>query len=426
MVIHIVKPGDTPYSIARQYGVSPDMLINDNELYTQPHLVVGQAIVVQFPEETHVVRPGETLLSIAESYGVSVNQLFRNNPVLNGRPQIVAGQTLVITYDRQIEGTMQVYGYVYPFVNRDLLRKTLPYLTYLSPFTYGIRPDGSLLDLDDTELIALSYEYGAAPLMHLSTLTETGGFSNEISSIVLNDMQVQENLIQNTLETMRRKGYYGMDIDFEFVFPRERDLYTAFIANMTNALNPEGYEVIVALAPKSSGDQPGLLYEAHDYGGLGNVANAVLLMTYEWGYTYGPPLAVAPINLVRDVVDYAVSVIRRDKIFLGIPNYGYVWRLPYVEGASRAQSISNQFAVAIAAQNNAEIQYDETAQSPFFNFTRGGVRYEVWFEDARSIRAKLALVPEYGLRGVGYWNLMRPFPQNWLVLNSLYNIERIF
>ncbi|NLG53430.1 MAG: LysM peptidoglycan-binding domain-containing protein, partial [Clostridiales bacterium] len=108
MVIHIVKPGDTPYSIARQYGVSPDMLINDNELYTQPHLVVGQAIVVQFPEETHVVRPGETLLSIAESYGVSVNQLFRNNPVLNGRPQIVAGQTLVITYDRQIEGTMQV------------------------------------------------------------------------------------------------------------------------------------------------------------------------------------------------------------------------------------------------------------------------------------------------------------------------------
>ncbi len=426
MIIHIIKPGDTPYSIARQYGVSPDMLINDNELYTQPHLVVGQAIVVLFPDVTHIVQPGETLLSIAVSYGVSVNQLFRNNPVLNGRTTIIPGQTLVITYQRQVEGSMQAYGYVYPFVNRDLLRKTLPYLTYLSPFIYGIRADGSLVDLNDTELIALSYEYGAAPLMHLSTLTETGGFSNEISSIVLNNREVQEVLIENVLDTMRTKGYYGLDVDFEFVFPQERDLYTAFISNITRALNAEGYEVFVALAPKSSGDQPGLLYEAHDYGGLGSVANAVLRMTYEWGFTYGPPLAVAPINLVRRVVDYAVSVIPRDKIFLGIPNYGYVWRLPYVEGASRAQSVSNLFAVTIAAENNATIHYDEVAQSPYFNFSRDGVQYEVWFEDARSIRAKLALVPEYGMRGVGYWNLMRPFPQNWLVLNSQYNIERIF
>ena len=49
--------------------------------------------------------------------------------------------------------------------------------------------------------------------------------------------------------------------------------------------------------------------------------------------------------------------------------------------------------------------------------------HEVWFEDARSIRAKLALIPEYGLRGVGYWNLMRDFPQNWRVLNALYRIR---
>ena len=49
--------------------------------------------------------------------------------------------------------------------------------------------------------------------------------------------------------------------------------------------------------------------------------------------------------------------------------------------------------------------------------------HEVWFEDARSIRAKLALVTEFGFLGIGYWNLMRPFPQNWLVLNALYRIR---
>lgn len=71
-----------------------------------------------------------------------------------------------------------------------------------------------------------------------------------------------------------------------------------------------------------------------------------MLMTYEWGYTYGPPMAVAPLNMVRRVVEYAVSAIPVEKISLGIPNYGYEWPLPYVRGTTKAQSISNREAVA--------------------------------------------------------------------------------
>ena len=106
------------------------------------------------------------------------------------------------------------------------------------------------------------------------------------------------------------------------------------------------------------------------------------------------------------------------------PTYGYDWPLPFVQGETRAQSISPQAALARARRYGAAIQYDETAQAPWFRYTDGdGVVHEVWFEDARSIRAKLALIPEYGLRGVGYWNLMRDFPQNWRVLNALYRIR---
>ena len=77
----------------------------------------------------------------------------------------------------------------------------------------------------------------------------------------------------------------------------------------------------------------------------------------------------------------------------------------------------------LARQHGSEIQYDERAQSPWFRYTgNDGVVHEVWFEDARSIRAKLSLVLRYGLSGVGYWNLMRAFPQNWRVLNALYDI----
>lgn len=424
MVIHVVRPGDTMYSLALEYGVPMSQLINDNQLPDPTRLVVGQTIVVRFPAQTHTVAPGESLSSIAGRYDTTVRQLLRNNPVLGGRTTIWPGQTLVISYDQEPARTIGVNGYAYPFINQNLLWRQLPYLTFLTPFTYGITPQGDLVDLDDGQLIAAANSSGVAPLMHLSTLTEDGGFSNELASLVLNDQQVQTNLINNVVAMMERKGYQGLDVDFEFVFAQDAAAYAAFIQNLVDRLGPLGYPVITALAPKTSADQPGLLYEGHDYAAIGAAADEVLLMTYEWGYTYGPPLAVAPLPNVRRVVEYALTEIPAEKIWLGIPNYGYDWPLPYVRGQSRATSISNQYAVELARRYGVDIQYDERAQSPWFRYRdENGTEHEVWFEDARSIQAKLALIEEYDLRGAGYWNLMRPFPQNWLVLDSMYRVE---
>lgn len=424
MEIYVVRQGDTLTSIAAQFGVSAERLSATNEIPLDAPLVVGQTVVILFPTTIHTVEPGETAASIASRYGISENRLYRNNINLGGLPQIYPGQSLVIAYDDTPTYTASAYGYAYPFINIPLLRQTLPYNTYLVPFTYGITPSGGLVDLNDSALLTLSREYGTLPLMHLSTLTEDGGFDSALADIVLNDPESRTNLIENVIATIDEKGYAGLDIDFEYVPSRNAAVYAELVSELRTRLNAEGKIVIVALAPKTSADQRGLLYEGHDYELLGAAADFVLLMTYEWGYTYGPPLAVAPIQNVRRVIEYALTEIPREKIYLGIPNYGYDWPLPFVQGQTRAQSISNVRAVEIARTVGAEIRYDETAQSPYFNYTApDGTPHEVWFEDARSIDAKLALIREYSLYGAGYWNLMRPFPQNWLVLNARFNIR---
>lgn len=135
-------------------------------------------------------------------------------------------------------------------------------------------------------------------------------------------------------------------------------------------------------------------------------------------------MAVAPINKVREVVNYAVTEIPPEKIDLGIPNYGYDWTLPFVRGESMAQSIGNIEAVEIAIANQAVIQFDQTAKSPFFRYTRNGVEHEVWFEDVRSMQEKFGLVTEYGLRGMGYWQIMRLFRANWLLLADTFDIAK--
>jgi len=424
MEIHVVRPGDTLASIAEEYGVPLPLLRSDNQLPDPGRLVTGQTIVVRQPILTYTVQPGDTLFSIAASSGLNPRELLRLNPVLRGEYAVFAGQTLVLEDEGEREGSILVTGYAYPFVDKGLLQRELPYLSGLIPFTYGIQPDGSLVELDDTALIAAARQTGVTPVMHLSTLTEEGRFDNQLAALVLNDMQVQSTLVENILYNMELRGYEVLDVDFEFVLPEDAQPYADFIARLRETLSPLGFPVIVALAPKTSADQRGLLYEGHNYRLLGEAADAVLLMTYEWGYTYGPPMAVAPLPNVRRVVEYALTEIPSEKLLLGIPNYGYDWTLPFVQGESRATSISNQYAVTLAADNGVDISYDSQAQAPYFRYQDDmGREHEVWFEDARSIRAKLSLISRYGLRGAGYWNLMRPFPQNWPVLNSMFYLE---
>lgn len=286
MIIYVVQPGDTIQGIATATGGSVERILRDNALTEESILVPGQAIVVLQPNVVHTVAEGETFSMIAAQYGISPKQLLANNPALNGREVLYPGETVVIDYVTNMERRpLSVNGYAYPYIDRDILRKTLPYLTYLTLFTYGFTENGDLIGIEDEEVIQLAKQYQVAPLMLLSTLTADGTFSNELASRIFSDEVAKNRLFDQILENLRVKGYYGLDVDFEFILPEDKDNYVQFLTDLKARLEPEGYPLVVALAPKTSGEQRGLLYESHDYPAIGAVADYVLIMTYEWGYT---------------------------------------------------------------------------------------------------------------------------------------------
>ena len=424
MVIHVVQPGDSLYRIAQTYQAPLQLLIQQNELHEPYRLTPGQTIVVPQPVQVHTVRQGETLSGIAAQHNTTVLKLLQNNPQLGGGDRIWPGQTLVVSYGPKL-GTFAVNGYAYPNIDQRVLRKTLPYLTYLSVFSYGFDSLGRILPQNAEALTRMARQYGVLPLLVLTTLGEDGQFSGERAQQLLRDPVARGALIENLAQTIAAQGFAGVDIDFEYIPPEDAAAYADFVRAVRARLEPSGLTVMVALAPKTSADQPGLLYESHDYAALGAAADDALIMTYEWGYALSAPMAVAPINKVEQVVRFAVSQIPPEKIFMGIPNYGYDWTLPYIKGQSRARSLGNVQAVEQAVQVGAPIRFDAEAQSPHYNYWRERTEHEVWFEDARSIRAKLALAGEYRLRGVSVWNIMRYFPQLWLVLNQLYDIAKL-
>lgn len=376
----------------------------------------------------YIVKSGDTIDSIADTYGIPVNRIIYMNQLVYPY-RLALGQAILLSEEEIEPGrNIPANGFAYPFISPWILDSTLPFLVELSVFSYGFSAEGEIIPpiLSPEFMIEKALAQGTIPTLTLTPFGPDGQFNNYLIHAVLTNEQARNRLIQNLRVTVLSEGYQGVNIDFEYILAEDRDLFTGFVRDVTYSMREFGYQTTVDLAPKTSANQKGVLYEGKDYGGLGAAADMVLLMTYEWGYTYGPSMAVAPIHKVREVLDYAVTEIPRNKINMGIPNYGYDWPLPYVKGESKAQTIGNVEAVQIAIQNHAEIFYDEIAQTPYFRYEKNGVGHEVWFEDARSILAKLKLVDGYQIHGIGYWQIMQLFRTIWLLQQSnLWEIKII-
>jgi spore germination protein len=239
----------------------------------------------------YVVQPGDSVDSIAASQNVPVEALTYDNQIYPPY-RLAVGQALYIRGGSPPEDRIPLYvfGYAYPFINPDNLDETLPFLTDLYVFSYGFTLEGELVppQSPDDWMIDRSLEAGVRPILTLTPFGPDGRFNNNLVTNLVHNPQVQQRLIWNLGNIMQEKRFGGLDIDFEYIMADDRQAYADFVKRITQIMNQFGYQVTVALAPKTSADQSGLLYEGVDYRLLGEAANRVLLMTYEWGYTYEP------------------------------------------------------------------------------------------------------------------------------------------
>ncbi|WP_421381704.1 LysM peptidoglycan-binding domain-containing protein [Bacillus salacetis] len=417
---HTIQYGETLWALAQRYGVSVQAIIQANQ-FTNPNLLYpGMSIII--PPITHTVQPGEALWQIAQRYGTTVQKIIAENKIEN--PNLIyPGLQLSIPRPKPV---IEVNSYTYqsPANASQTIEELNPLLTYISPFAYMITQNGTLSPaIKDEPTVENAIKNNVTPMMSITNFTTTEAGSN-LAHTVLTTEEYRKNLLNDALRIMEAKGYKGLNIDFENVLPEDRELYNQFLQEAVDFFHPKGYFVSTAVAPKVSATQAGLLYTAHDYEAHGRIVDFVVLMTYEWGYRMGPPQAISPINQMRRVVEYALSVMPPEKIFLGFQIYARDWKVPHVQG-QEAETFSPQEAIRRAVKYGAAIQYDTTTQSPWFRYTdEQGQGHEVWFEDARSAQAKFDMVKQYNLRGVSYWALGYPYPQNWALLNDNFTISK--
>lgn len=428
MEIYVVQPGDNINTIADKFSVSVTKLIQDNGLVNPYELVTGQCIVIAYPKQTYTVKEGDTLKGIADSFGITMMQLFRNNPQLIDREYIYPGETIVISYNTQ--GKIETNGFTYAYIGKDTLIKTLPDLTYLSVFNYRTTADGSIISYyDDTEIIQLAKDYGVIPLMMTTTLTPQGQPNIEAAFSILLSDELQTKYIDNILSIVQAKGYYGINIIFNFISEASQMIYQNFVVKLSDRLKKEGYLLVVTINYNITNENNKISFQHIDYTSIEHTVNKLIFLQLTWGTNNGPPSPVISVSNIQEYLNYLSGQISPDLMILGISLISYDWTLPYIAGKSSAHSLTLNSALRLASESETLIEFDDVSQTPFFNYNEYAfdipIQHIVWTIDARSINALNNLISEFGLIGTGLWNIMIYYPQIWLIIVSQYDVQKL-
>ena len=240
-------------------------------------------------------------------------------------------------------------------------------------------------------------------------------------------------LAQEIADAVVKYNLDGINSDLENITEEDRENYVDFIKLLRQKL-PKGKELSVAVMANPSGRGTGI-NGGHDYKGLAQHSDYLMIMTYDESYRGGSAGPVASISFVEKSIQYAVKQVPPDKVVLGIPFYGRYWNAAESTGG---YGIHLTQIDTLLSKYKGVVTFDDKSKSPKATFTikaedekfsvfgreLGPGNYTVWYENEESIKHKLRLVQKYNIKGTGSWSLGQETAQVWnyyhLWLNGRY------
>nr|WP_258871017.1 glycosyl hydrolase family 18 protein [Halobacillus trueperi] len=415
--MYVAKQGDGLWQVSKKFNINVEEIAQMNGLHPSNQLVHGQALLL--PGQTYYVQPGESLWEISKRHSLTTQELKKHNNLSSDI--LVPEQMLSIPKSEKM--SIWAGKYFLPSNVKEDKQAIDQYQSLLSGlFLFEYHPDlnGNLSALNDQQTINYAWKRDITPYATITNLSEDG-FDPQLARELLSKPNKRSLLIQNIYSLLREKDFKGVVIDFEGLDSPDRVIMNTFMKELTQKLHSHNMEVHVTAPPMRSDHLPSH-NAAYDYEVLGRYVDKIFLMTYDWHWPGGPSGPIAPLPKVRETLDYAVSVIPRSKIMLGIPMYAYNWTLSKdgVTGTAHSAKLVDDLFL----KHESEIHYDFTSSSPWFRYKdRTGKTHEVWFEDSRSLLAKYRLVKEYNIAGMGCWKLGLSIPQAELMQLEEFNTE---
>lgn len=373
--------------------------------------------------ELYLVRPGDSLSAIAKSHGTSPEALVHLNQLGDPR-RLCPGLSLVLENQQaSVPAVTELCAALSPQAQPELVSSLLPQLSWLCLQGSRITAQGALHLPEQARLLSLARQHQVMPLLTVSNLGQSG-FSPALAHALLRQEAAGRTLTDNILKAVESHGYRGLDLSFQYLYPFDRAAYGAFALRLGEALHAAGYYFFCSLAPKTQATAETPLCAGQDYAAL-SAADRLILLAHGWGGAFTAPQAIAPLDRVTAALDYAARQLPPGKVLLSLSWGGCGWSLPWRQG-DEARPMSASLAADTAVSAGAEIRYDPVAQAPFFLCPgTGGKRRIIWYEDSRSLLARMELARSRGLAGLSLWPQDRLYRPGLHLLQSRCTGEKL-
>ncbi|MEL7654288.1 MAG: LysM peptidoglycan-binding domain-containing protein [Bacillota bacterium] len=367
----------------------------------------------------YIVNFGETFYFIARKFNFETKELLAANPGITNPDLVIPGQIIYIPTKQAIKKTISVNGFTLPNINTQKLSEILPYLTYLSILGYRSDLDGTLSNIEDGPLIQFARSASVAPMMVIANIDENGTYSAELAHSILSDPQIQNNLITNVVNVLNDKHYYGLNIDFDYLYPADLSLFLNFVNVFGGILRQQGY--FLQLSGRfSTFPQIDEFTQSNTHDNV----NQFIIMPNEFSYSLGQILVMAPLDQLQRVLD-AVETVPRSKILLGIPNGAFDWVSPSPLGTP-GQPVLKDHVIKLYKDVGAIYQYDAITRGGTFNYIDNlGNGHIVWVEGGHGFDFYLQLIGIYNLNGASLWTIDAYTLSDYQILAALYEIRKV-
>jgi spore germination protein YaaH len=320
------------------------------------------------------------------------------------------------TLSQVVPGRMVQMYYVNTDDGHASLFAHLNQIDVLSPAWYDANADGSITGYARRDVIDAAHASGVA----IIPLVVNKDVDPAVGHAILADPARRTSLANNLVNEAKTYGYAGFQLDFEQIPWTDRDLLTALVQDCAAAFHAAGLNLSVAVIPRLPGDETatgGLLdyfhqwSGAYDFAGLAKAADFLSFMTYDEHNGVTPPGAVSGTPWIRRALEFSMQGVPSEKATLGLPTYYHDWT-----GVGSLTSSSYADAMILAQRFGATPAYDPTEEEMHFGYDAYGVHHELWIQSTDTLRRKLALMYEYGLKGISVWRLGFEDPSFWSLI----------
>ncbi len=145
MQIHTVKKGEKIGDIAESHGVSEWIIRMINEIDAgEP--AEGEELLILIPTREYTTQVGDTVDRISLRFGISKRDIFTLNPWLEN--ELKPGEKIALKYDEPRGGMAVANGYFYKGCDRKILKRAMPYLTYIT-YAGGVADERGVRKTED-------------------------------------------------------------------------------------------------------------------------------------------------------------------------------------------------------------------------------------------------------------------------------------